>query len=80
MNEEKRLWKAKCWISGCFSSKLDEEYSDVHEFTVEEAKEFYKGWKADLVKMYSKLRTFSCYIGPLFYKKDGEWIVFEEEK
>ena len=71
--DEKRLWKYKLtYYSHPFSelSFLQEELSDVRELTTNEA----INWLDESIKLTPRDYDF---VG-LFYKKDGEWVLYDD--
>lgn len=78
--EEKRLWKArildtpKNGHSVCFFQK--EYYTDVREMSVKEAIEWYNDLKEHLNDFES---VYDSDGRGLYYKKDGEWVRYEEK-
>ena len=86
--KDKHLWKCKSLIS-CIRPypQLTENYTAVRELTVDEA----VSWHKDNVKLSEGLQKlieellkdtdpghYTIYDAGLFYKKDGEWVLYEE--
>lgn len=87
--KDKRLWKCKSltnWVRP--QPQLIENYTPVRELTVDEAVSWHKDcvklWE-DQQKLMRQLKdkgicSVTVYDAGLFYKKDGEWVLYEENK
>ena len=74
--EDKRLWKCKELTIYKEPLSFEESYTDVRELTVDEA----VSWCKDRVKQLNDYCHYVCtvYSMGLFYKKGGEWVLYEE--
>ena len=68
--DEKRLWKFK--LTYFLNTLLQEDFSEVRELTTDEA----INWIDEYIKQ--KPRDYNS--TSLYYKKDGEWVLYEENK
>lgn len=68
--DEKRLWKFK--LTYFLNTLLQEDLSEVRELTTDEA----INWLDEYIKR--KHRDYNS--TSLYYKKDGEWVLYEKNK
>ena len=68
--DEKRLWKFK--LTYFINTLLQEDLSEVRELTTDEA----INWLDEYIKR--KHRNYNS--ASLYYKKDGEWVLYEKNK
>ena len=68
--DEKRLWKFK--LTYFINTLLQEDLSEVRELTTDEA----INWLDDYIKRAPRNYNFAS----LYYKKDGEWVLYEKNK
>lgn len=68
--DEKRLWKFK--LTYFLNTLLQEDFSEVRELTTDEA----INWLDKYIKQKPRDYNFTS----LYYKKDGEWVLYEKNK
>ena len=68
--DEKRLWKFK--LTYFLNTLLQEDFSEVRELTTDEA----INWLDEYIKRKPRDYNFTG----LYYKKDGEWVLYEKNK
>lgn len=68
--DEKRLWKFK--LTYFLNTLLQEDLSEVRELTTDEA----INWLDEYIKRTPRHYNFTS----LYYKKDGEWVLYEKNK
>ena len=68
--DEKRLWKFK--LTYFLNTLLQEDLSEVRELTTDEA----INWLDEYIKRTPRNYNFAS----LYYKKDGEWVLYEKNK
>ena len=68
--DEKRLWKFK--LTYFINTLLQEDLSEVRELTTDEA----INWLDEYIKRTPRNYNFAS----LYYKKDGEWVLYEKNK
>ena len=68
--DEKRLWKFK--LTYFLNTLLQEDLSEVRELTTDEA----INWLNEYIKRTHRNYNFAS----LYYKKDGEWVLYKKNK